>query len=131
MLAVRPLLGDDVITTRLKSFKCCCLFVLVDKDEQGGGDENEDDVTDVIEQIDCGRPPNFNDLGSYLIGFTIDVICFFVGDMGCLLFDEVSLLICGIDEDEDDVEDDDKEDIVTLRLLGIICLKSSTVSLFG
>jgi len=108
------------------------LFVLVDKDEQGGGDENEDDVTDVIEQIDCGRPPNFNDLGSYLIGFTIDLICLFFGDIGCL-FGEVSLLICGIDEDEDedDVEDDDKEDIVTLRLLWIICLMSSTVSLFG
>ncbi len=48
-------------------FNCCWIKFCV------GEENDDDDVTDVIEQIDCGLPPSFNDFGSYLIGVVIMV----------------------------------------------------------
>lgn len=49
-----------------------------------------DEDTDVIEQIDCGLPPSFSDLGSYLIGVVVMIVEICFGLVGVLFEDEVS-----------------------------------------
>lgn len=113
-------LGDEVSRARLNSVWPClplemivfvgefdtdCVIIVV-------GDEQDDD-----EQIDCGRPPNFNDFGSNFIG--VDAFCWvLVGVIKSCWFRGRQV------GDEEEVDDEDDKHLcvedVDDDLLGVI-----------